>query len=111
MDANKVVTILQTLSFIPINIALLTESGLGKKVNAIRKSQAFKHSSTITESATALIAKWKQSVTAEKKALKRSKKQKAKTPSMSPPLNGSNDINNDKQPSVDTEDTDNGFVR
>lgn len=123
VDTNKVLTILTTLSSIQINIALLRESGLGKKVTSIKKSQSFKHQRQIIESATALVKAWRTMAENEKRKLKKSKKKisklktkssssKDKTPSMTPPLNANSDnAVQDKQTSVDTEDTDNGFIR
>jgi len=74
LDAAKVQTILESLTNVEINIALLKQTELGKKVNSIRKSEAFKTANRIKEIAETLLAKWKVLVTAEKKQKKALKK-------------------------------------
>eukprot|EP01083_Nonionella_stella_P265763 899858_1 len=70
-DESSVLSILQSLTNANMNIQLLTESGLGKKVNTIRKCKSFDHSINIKETAQQLVTQWKESVAKEKKALKK----------------------------------------
>eukprot|EP01083_Nonionella_stella_P042324 114389_1 len=109
-DPEKVLAILETLTSVDMNICLLKETELGKKVNSIRKSELFKNARGIKETAQTLISKWKQLVTTESKCKKLGKhgkpngikklKLRTKSPSMTPPTHN--------QPLSDNVSTSNG---
>eukprot|EP01084_Bolivina_argentea_P100641 180634_1 len=74
-DESSVLSILQSLTNVNINMQLLAVSGLGKKVNTIRKCKSFGHSINIKETAQQLVTQWRQLVTKEAKAQRKNGKQ------------------------------------
>ncbi len=115
-DESSVLCILQSLTNVDINIALLKESDLGKKVNTIRKSHSFKNTANIKETAQKLISRWKELVTAEKKALKKSrngikKNKKEKNEKKILVKSQTNENENNKNNNVNIENNVNEFIR
>jgi len=67
IDTSKVLSILDSLSNVEkMSMHVLKATGLGKKVNKLKKMESFKSATNIQDLAIELVAKWKKQVSKEK---------------------------------------------
>lgn len=96
IDTSKVLSILDSLTQIDtITISVLQQTGLGKKVNKLRKMESFKSATNIQDLAIELVTKWKKQVSKQKGQKTNGRKLKLKNGSShNNTSNNSNNSNN-----------------
>ena len=112
-DDSRVLSILESLEDVEMSIALLKATNLGKVVNSITKSVAFKHDADVQSTAKKLVLKWKEMVAAKRVRSNKTKSGKSSQKSSRPQPaseDTSGGVKNESPPSA-TEHNPVGYLR